>query len=135
MKAIIEISQRGAVKARALSGAHTLDRGGRVSGDFRPGFETAAQLFSELTPARMALLESLKALAPVSIYALAKEVRRNYSNVHHDCAALEGHGLIEKDAARRHRPWANWPAQQGHRRHNWHQTGTAPKTKPILISK
>lgn len=53
MKAIIEISQRGAVKARALSGAHTLDRGGRVSGDYRPGFETAAQLFSELTPARM----------------------------------------------------------------------------------
>ena len=107
MKAIIEISQRGAVKARALSAARTLDRGGRVSGEYRLGFETAAQLFSELTPARMALLESLKALGPVSIYALAKQVRRNYSNVHRDCAALEGHGLIEKNAEERvFVPWS-----------------------------
>ena len=98
MKAIIEISQRGAVKARALSTACTLDRGGRASGDYHLGFESAAKLFAELTPARMALLESLKALGPVSIYALAKHTRRNYSNVNRDCAALEGHGLIEKDA-------------------------------------
>ena len=55
----------------------------------------------------MALLESLKALAPVSIYALAKHVRRNYSNVHRDCAALEGHGLIEKDTEKRvFVPWS-----------------------------
>ena len=59
---------------------------------------SAAQLFAELTPARIALLESLKALGPVSIYALAKHVHRNYSNVHRDCASLEGHGLVEKDA-------------------------------------
>ena len=38
----------------------------------------------------MALLESVKALGPVSIYALAKHTRRNYSNVHRDCAALRG---------------------------------------------
>ena len=107
MKAIIEISQRGAVKARALSAARTLDRGGRASGDYHLGFETAAKLFAELTPARMALLESLKALGPVSIYALAKHTRRNYSNVHRDCAALEGHGLIEKDAENRvFVPWS-----------------------------
>ena len=106
MKAIIEISQRGAVKARALSTARALDRGGRASGDYHLGFETAAKLFAELTPARMALLESLKALGPVSIYALAKHTRRNYSNVHRDCAALEGHGLIEKDAE--HRVFVPW---------------------------
>ena len=97
----------GAVKARALSAARALDRGGRTSGDYHLGFESAAKLFAELTPARMALLESLKALGPVSIYALAKHTKRNYSNVHRDCAALEGHGLVEKDAEDRvFVPWS-----------------------------
>ena len=46
-------------------------------------------------------------LGPVSIYALAKHTKRNYSNVHRDCAALEGHGLIEKDAEDRvFVPWS-----------------------------
>ncbi len=33
---------------------------------------------------------------PCSVYALAKEVERNYSNVHTDVAKLEEHGLVQR---------------------------------------
>ena len=42
-------------------------------------------------------------------YCLAhfKRTTRNYSNVRRDCAALEGHGLVEKDAEDRvFVPWS-----------------------------
>jgi Predicted transcriptional regulator len=67
--------------------------------DYSLGFSSAAQLFGELTSARMGLLEALKGLGPVSIHALVKQVGRNYSNVHSDVTKLLDLGLIEKDAA------------------------------------
>jgi predicted transcriptional regulator len=33
---------------------------------------------------------------PCSVYALAKEVERNYSNVHTDVGKLEEHGLVKR---------------------------------------
>ena len=53
-------------------------------------------LFSELTPARVDLLDSLRRAGPCSVYALAKAADRNYSNVHTDVARLEELGLIER---------------------------------------
>jgi predicted transcriptional regulator len=44
-------------------------------------------LFSELTPARLDLLDTLRRVGPCS--------KRNYSNVHTDVTRLEELGLIE----------------------------------------
>jgi predicted transcriptional regulator len=59
-------------------------------------FESAKTLFSELTPARLDLLNTLRGVGPCSVYALAKFAERNYSNIHTDVARLEELGLIEK---------------------------------------
>ncbi|MES2226291.1 MAG: MarR family transcriptional regulator [Pseudomonadota bacterium] len=94
MKAIIEVSGKGSVfKAAAaqVSGA----RKGRAT-DFHLSFESARSLFSELTPARLDLLDTLRRVGPCSVYALAKAAERNYSNVHTDVARMEELGLIER---------------------------------------
>ena len=95
MKAIIEVAKRGAAIRSArqqLAGA----RRGRPP-DYRLSFESARLLFSDLTPARLELLDTLRRVGPCSVYALAKAAERNYSNVHTDVARLEELGLIERD--------------------------------------
>ena len=97
-KAIVETSAPGDYFAKALEVARLVDAGEAVpEADYYLGFSSAAQLFGELTAARMALLAALKGLGPVSIHALAKQVGRNYSNVHSDVTKLLDLGLIEKD--------------------------------------
>ena len=59
-------------------------------------FESAKALFIELTLARIDLLEALRQCGACSVYALAKNVARNYSNVHTDTGKLEEHGLIKR---------------------------------------
>jgi predicted transcriptional regulator len=54
-------------------------------------------LLATLTSTRWALLEALKVCGPLSIYALAKSLGRNYSNVHSDARKLLALGLIEKN--------------------------------------
>jgi predicted transcriptional regulator len=96
-KAIVEIPRRGEYFESAMEIARRLDAGEELSeADYHLGFADAAHLFSELTPARLALLDALKKLGPVSIYALAKHLGRNYSNVHTDIGKLLAHGLVEK---------------------------------------
>ena len=96
-KAIVEIPRRGEYFESAMEIARRLDAGEELSeAGYHLGFADAAHLFSELTPARLALLDALKKLGPVSIYALAKHLGRNYSNVHTDIGKLLEHGLVEK---------------------------------------
>lgn len=52
------------------------------------------QLVQALSPARWALLEALRQSGPVSIYELAKRLRRNYKNVHTDVTQLAALGVI-----------------------------------------
>jgi predicted transcriptional regulator len=54
-------------------------------------------LFSELTPARVELLETLRQSGSCSVYLLARTAQRNYSNVHSDISALEKLGLVQRD--------------------------------------
>ena len=94
MKAIIEVAKRGAAIRSArkqIAGA-----GCGRSPDYRLSFESARMLFSELTPARLELLDTLRQVGPCSVYALAKAAERNYSNVHTDISRLEELGLIER---------------------------------------
>lgn len=94
MKAIIEVSKKGGVFNAARAQIAEAKRG-RMP-DYRLSFESARMLFSELTPARLDLLNTLRGLGPTSIYALAKAAGRNYSNVHADVGRLVELGLIER---------------------------------------
>ena len=58
-------------------------------------------LVKTLTPARWALLEKLRKAGPLSIFALAKLLARDYKNVHTDVTALTRLGLIGKTPASR----------------------------------
>jgi len=51
------------------------------------------------------LLEQLAAEGPLSVYALAKRLQRDYKNVHTDVAQLGALGLIERSGARVAVPW------------------------------
>jgi predicted transcriptional regulator len=63
-------------------------------------------LLKTLTPARWELVDRLRAAGPLSIYQLARLLRRDYKNVHTDVSALARIGLLEKrDDARIGVPW------------------------------
>lgn len=94
MKAIIEVAKRGSA-VRSARAQLAAARKGR-SPDYRLSFESARSLFTELTPARVELLDTLRKVGPCSVYALAKAAERNYSNVHTDVGRLEELGLIER---------------------------------------
>jgi len=94
-------------RARAL--AQQADAGERLpEADFRLSFADGANLLSEFTPARLRLIESLKSSGSVTIYALAKLLNRNYSNVHRDITRLMALGMIAKDKTGRvFVPWTD----------------------------
>jgi len=53
-------------------------------------------LMKNLTPARWELLRRLKRAEPMTVYALAKLLERDYKNVHTDVTQLTALGLIQK---------------------------------------
>ena len=73
------------------------EAGHRVKSFTGIGFESAAQLLAALTPQRWALIAALKDKGACSIYALAKQLSRNYSNVHGDVSKLRELGIVEKN--------------------------------------
>jgi predicted transcriptional regulator len=99
-RAIVEIPRRGEYFERALEVARLVDAGKTApEADYHLGFSDTAQLFGELTPARLALLEALKALGPASIQALTKHLGRHERDVRTDALKLLDLGLVEKTAA------------------------------------
>lgn len=94
MKAIIELSRKGSIFG-AVAQQVAASRRGRAP-DYRLSFESARALFSDLTPARLDLLDTLRRVGECSVYALAKAAERNYSNVHADVSRLEELGLVER---------------------------------------
>ena len=62
---------------------------------------TLAQLVKTLSPARWALLGALRTAGPLSIYELAKRLRRNYKNVHTDVTQLAALGVIARGSDNR----------------------------------
>lgn len=94
MKAVVEVARHGSAVRTARRQIAAAGR--RRPVDFHLSFASARALFSDLTPARLDLLDDLRRAGPCSVYALAKAVGRNYSNVHADVARLEQLGLIER---------------------------------------
>ena len=100
-KAIVEASTAGDYFAKALEVARLIDAGEAVpEADYSLGFSSTAQLFSELTSARMALLEALKDLGPVSIHALAKQVGTQLQQRAFGCDQAAGSGSHRKGCRR-----------------------------------
>lgn len=62
------------------------------------GFETLETLLNTLTPKRWALLGYLRSHGPMTVYALAKALGRDYKNVHSDVKVLEELDLITRTA-------------------------------------
>lgn len=59
-------------------------------------FVDLPSLLKTLSQARLALLQKLHEAGPLSIYELAKRLRRDYKNVHTDVSQLAALGLIER---------------------------------------
>ena len=70
------------------------ERGEKVQERNMLHFENLEVLLKTLTPGRWALLKKLHANGPMSIRALAKDLDRDYKNVHTDVRRLENIGLI-----------------------------------------
>jgi len=91
MKAIIELGKKGGIFDVARKQVASAQEP-----DYHLSFESARTLFTLLTPARIDLLDTLRRSGPSSVYALAKQAGRNYSNVHADVAQLIELSLIER---------------------------------------
>jgi len=59
-------------------------------------FAALPLLVKSLTPARWDLLKRLKAAGPMTVFALAKLLERDYKNVHTDVSRLIELNLIER---------------------------------------
>ena len=59
-------------------------------------FPDLPALLKALTPARWRMLERLRAEGPMTIFALAKRLGRDYKNVHTDITRFASLGLVER---------------------------------------
>ncbi|HYN79458.1 MAG TPA: ArsR family transcriptional regulator [Lamprocystis sp. (in: g-proteobacteria)] len=102
MKAWIGVETWTTMQERALAIARRVDAGQDVpESDNFLNFSSAEHLASELTPARLKLLDVLKPLGPVSVEGLAKHLGRSPTLVQTDIAKLLDLGLVEQDTAGR----------------------------------
>lgn len=70
------------------------------------GFENMAQFGEVFSPKRWELVEVLKSAGPLTIYALAKRLNRDYRNVHKDVSILSDWLVISKDESGKiYVPW------------------------------
>lgn len=100
MKAVIGISNWGQTRDALRRLAKKIDAGKHLpAADYQLDFPSPVELLAELPPKRLQILRELKSAGPLSVYALAKQLGRNYSNVHGDIQRLLALGLVEKNAA------------------------------------
>ena len=82
-----------------------LDEGGQLAPRHVLALADLPALIRTLSPARWQLLERLASEGPLSVYALAKRLQRDYKNVHTDVVQLGALGLIERRGAGVAVPW------------------------------
>lgn len=101
-RAVIGVADWKRSKADLRRLAKSLDAGKRLGhADYELNFAQAGDLVAEITRERLRLLATLRGMGAVTVYALAKELERNYSNVHADVKRLLALGLIERDEEKR----------------------------------
>ena len=72
------------------------ERGEKVVAEQLLHFENLETLLKTLTSGRWVLLKTLRINSPISVRSLAKELGRDYKNVHTDVKILEKIGLISR---------------------------------------
>jgi predicted transcriptional regulator len=94
----VKITVGGAIEAEAarsfVDAWHRAERGESFR-ERRLSFQSWNALARVLTPRRMELLGYVRRHQVPSVRALAKALRRDYSNVHADVAALSREGLLD----------------------------------------
>ena len=64
---------------------------------FGVGFDDVGELFSIFTPKRWELIGALREGGAMTVAELARQLKRDYKNVHNDCERLIEWMAIEKD--------------------------------------
>jgi predicted transcriptional regulator len=107
-RAVIGVADWKRTKSDLRRFAKVLDAAKRVGpADFELNFSQAGDLLAEISRERLRLLAALRAAGPLTVYALARQLERNYSNVHADVKRLLALGLIERGEDKRvFVPWA-----------------------------
>jgi predicted transcriptional regulator len=98
-KAIIGISDWSQTKSELKALARAIDAGEALpEADYRLNFASPEQLFRELTPFRLRLLDTLKSTGPLPVQALAKRLGQSDQAVRKDLKKLLDYDLIQQDA-------------------------------------
>jgi predicted transcriptional regulator len=98
-KAIIGISDWSQTKSELKALARAIDAGEALpEADYQLNFASAEQLFGELTPFRLRLLDTLKSTGPLPVQALAKRLGQSDQAVRKDLKKLLDYDLIQQDA-------------------------------------
>jgi predicted transcriptional regulator len=102
MKLNIRIAESfESVKVRSLDAARKIDAGQEIEPLCEIGIDSLPQFLDVFTPKRWELIAMLRDAGPVTIYALAKRLKRHYRNVYKDVAKLREWMVIEKDESGR----------------------------------
>jgi predicted transcriptional regulator len=88
----VEDSERG--YKRFIKAWHKAENNKIEQTEIHLNFEDFSILLATLTTKRLELLKSLRQNGPMSVRALAKQLQRDYKNVHTDVSALEEINLI-----------------------------------------
>jgi len=82
---------------RAATAMRAVRQGKAVQPYFGVGFEDVGELFSVFTPKRWELIGALREGGAMTVAELARQLKRDYKNVHNDCERLIEWMAIEKD--------------------------------------
>lgn len=83
--------------ARASAALQAAREGRPAQPYFGAGFDDVGELFSVFTPKRWELIGALREGGAMTIAELARQLKRDYKNVHNDCDRLIEWMAIEKD--------------------------------------
>jgi predicted transcriptional regulator len=83
--------------ARASATLLAIKEGRPVQPYFGVGFSNAGELFSVFTPKRWELIGALREGGAMTVAELARQLKRDYKNVHNDCERLIEWMAIERD--------------------------------------
>ena len=92
---------------RARGAMQALQRGKTPKAHYGVGFSELGQMLAVFTPKRWALMARLRETGPLTTAELARELDRDYKNVHADVAALSEWLAVQRTQERRvHVPWS-----------------------------
>jgi len=94
--------------SRAAAAMRALAAGKDIEPYFGVSFEQVGQMFAAFTPKRWELIAALRAAGPLTVAELARQLGRNYKNVHTDVQHLVEWMAVERgEDGRVSVPWSD----------------------------